>query len=129
MLHTVHSIAIIQILLVVFCSQSTYYFIRGVWTHVATCAFSRLAPRTSRLTTRASRRAPGCTLCCSSSCTSFRPVGETLTINKYRYHHIYATIQFTIQYNTIILFIVEYSIQLNISYELFFDLDKYVTRT
>ena len=32
------------------------------------------------------------------------------------------------QYNTIILFIVEYSIQLNISYELFFDLDKYVIR-
>ena len=31
-----------------------------------------------------------------------------------------------IQYNTMILFIVEYSVQLNISYELFFDLVKYV---
>ena len=37
-------IAIIQILLFVFCSQSTYYnviIIRGIWTHDATCAFSR----------------------------------------------------------------------------------------
>ena len=55
-------------------------FIRGIWTHIATCAFSRRAPRGARPVARASRRALSRTLCCSSSRaprTSFKP-GETL---------------------------------------------------
>ena len=82
-LHTVHSIAIIKSYCLSFVHNlmlNCVIFILGVWMHVAMCAFSRLLARSGA---RASRRAHGRALCCSSSWaprTSFRP-GETLLLS------------------------------------------------